>query len=743
MSSNAPPIMELFPEQPRGRDPTVRWLGLVTDYRRLFDSLQDGWLHPLPSRTGVLVGIGAYAREQNTVQTGHPIHVCIKLDMQKLPDLEVDVLRGKKWVRSCLGKLESSDEALFWPGMLPTFAISDLLVSTDEERARLIGLTQVTSNVRLPVTEVGVGSKSEEYLEPAVPPEPEVYERTDRLVVPSDADAIHGAMSMAVWAVPRIEPWLRVLAASLSSERTGLPEVAAEVNAGWWRFPPWARMPDDVQPSDPQDSLWLGAVAIFRNRPTEDRFDPRELAEKIATAAKGIATEDSHSHAIEEWLRTTHSILRAESSIQLDNWRDSPVGKAIQLVLNRPEPVAFKTWFKARGLAPAVTWSAATLCGLLRGYKRLDAQFRGKPLQRELLSVHALRVCAAAQTREIRWPSLVAEAPQWRRESSHFILSWDEKDFAEKPLKERGRWYAADFSDEETSRKAQALAKDLGWPCTRREIILEDVQLPFSGPGTMRVRKSLEQLLVVSGKQRLILPPDVSVEEKLDTEEFRHLIAVEAIEPGRLPNPPTSQAGDVFVEQPIIPGLRYVPEFLTEDEEKDLIEKIDQSEWMEDLQRRVQHYGWRYDYKARQVDGSMRIGELPDWAKKYARKLFDNKLVQKLPDQVIVNEYKAGQGISKHVDSEGSFEDYIATISLLESWEMEFQEQYTKPKRKVKKMLERRSVAIMSGEARYRWTHEIIKRKSDPNPKLGGPRRIPRKRRISLTFRKVKTLKSS
>jgi len=735
-------IQSCLPLPDKKRDPAARWLGLATDHRRLFDSLQDGWLHPLPSRTGVLVGIGTYAREQNTTQTDHLIQVCIRLDMQKLPDLEVEVLRGKKWVRSCLDKLESSDEALFWPGVLPTFAISDLLVSTDEERARLIGLTQITSNVGLPVAEVSVGSKSEEYLEPAVPPEPEVYERTAKLAVPSGADAIHGAMSMAVWAVPRIEPWLRVLAASLSSERTRLPELAAEVNAGWWRFPPWVRISDDVQPSNPQDSLWLGAVDIFRSRSTEDRFDPRELAEKIATAAKGIATEEPHSHVIEEWLRATHSILRAESSIQLDNWQDSPVGKAIQLVLNRPEPVAFKTWFKARGLAPAVTWSAATLCGLLRGYKRLDTQFRGKPLQPELLSVHALRVCAAAQTREIRWPSLVAEAPEWRRAPGHFILSWDGKDFAEKPLKERGRWYAADFSDEETSRKAQALAKNLGWPCTRREIILEDVQIPFSGPGTMKVRKRTEQQLVVSGKHRILLPSDVSVEERLDTEKFRHLIAVAAIEPGRLPNPPTLHAFDVSVEQPSVPGLKYVPEFLTVDEEKALIEKIDQSEWMEDLQRRVQHYGWRYDYKARQVDGSMRIGELPDWAKKYARKLFDNKLVRKLPDQVIVNEYKAGQGISKHVDSEGSFEDGIATISLLESWEMEFQEKYAKPKRKVKKMLERRSAAIMSGEARYRWTHEIKKRKKDPNPNPGGPR-IPRGRRISLTFRKVKTPKSS
>jgi len=27
----------------------------------------------------------------------------------------------------------------------------------------------------------------------------------------------------------------------------------------------------------------------------------------------------------------------------------------------------------------------------------------------------------------------------------------------------------------------------------------------------------------------------------------------------------------------------------------------------------VQHYGYRYDYKARTIDHSMRLGELPQW----------------------------------------------------------------------------------------------------------------------------------
>ena len=144
----------------------------------------------------------------------------------------------------------------------------------------------------------------------------------------------------------------------------------------------------------------------------------------------------------------------------------------------------------------------------------------------------------------------------------------------------------------------------------------------------------------------------------------------------------------------------------------------------------MQHYGWRYDYKARQVDASMRLGPLPEWATRLARKLVSSRLLADPPDQVIVNEYVGDQGISRHVDAETSFADGIATISLLESWEMVFRERGEGRGRNVTLRLDRRSAAILTGDARYRWTHEIPKRKHEPG-------RVARGRRISLTFRKV------
>ena len=50
-------------------------------------------------------------------------------------------------------------------------------------------------------------------------------------------------------------------------------------------------------------------------------------------------------------------------------------------------------------------------------------------------------------------------------------------------------------------------------------------------------------------------------------------------------------------------GLVFCEGFLTPEEESLCIERIDAAEglWLNDLSRRVQHYGWRYDYKARAI----------------------------------------------------------------------------------------------------------------------------------------------
>ena len=121
-----------------------------------------------------------------------------------------------------------------------------------------------------------------------------------------------------------------------------------------------------------------------------------------------------------------------------------------------------------------------------------------------------------------------------------------------------------------------------------------------------------------------------------------------------------------------IKGLQYIPNYIDLATERKLIQEIDNQFWINDLKRRVQHYGYRYDYRARKINLSMKIGQLPDWAKKIAIQLKNDGYFDEIPDQVIVNEYMPGQGISPHIDCEPCFEDTLISLSLSSSATMLF-----------------------------------------------------------------------
>lgn len=87
-------------------------------------------------------------------------------------------------------------------------------------------------------------------------------------------------------------------------------------------------------------------------------------------------------------------------------------------------------------------------------------------------------------------------------------------------------------------------------------------------------------------------------------------------------------------------------------------------------------------------------------------------------DQLIVNSYEKGEGITKHTDHKTNFRNEIWSVSLLSDCEMTFR----KGKQVLNVVVPRRSRLVMRDEARYDWTHEIGK---------------VRQKRISLTFRQV------
>lgn len=166
-------------------------------------------------------------------------------------------------------------------------------------------------------------------------------------------------------------------------------------------------------------------------------------------------------------------------------------------------------------------------------------------------------------------------------------------------------------------------------------------------------------------------------------------------------------------------GLTEVLEYISKSEEKELIDFIDRQEWSNALSRRTQHYGYEYTYK---TPDAKETTPIPKEFQKYIKDI-DSRF-----NQVIVNEYVPGQGISPHIDHTRLFGDTIASISLGSATIFNFDRSGYES---VSLYLQPRTLIIMEDDARWKWLHSIPARKSD---KVDG-KIINRERRISLTFR--------
>lgn len=180
-----------------------------------------------------------------------------------------------------------------------------------------------------------------------------------------------------------------------------------------------------------------------------------------------------------------------------------------------------------------------------------------------------------------------------------------------------------------------------------------------------------------------------------------------------------------------VSGLNYITDYIKEDEQNYLLENIDQQDWSIKANRRIQEYGYKYDYKNGFFVSSTYLGVLPDWAENIANRLFRDGLMANVPDQVIVNEYQPGQGIISHIDCIPCFGNTIITLSLGSACVMNFTHSQTKEEAKI--LLEPGSLIIFQGGARYIWEHSI----SACNRDNYKGREFVRNRRVSMTFREV------
>ncbi|XP_062073004.1 alkylated DNA repair protein ALKBH8 homolog isoform X3 [Humulus lupulus] len=208
-----------------------------------------------------------------------------------------------------------------------------------------------------------------------------------------------------------------------------------------------------------------------------------------------------------------------------------------------------------------------------------------------------------------------------------------------------------------------------------------------------------------------------------------------------------------------ISGLYLLHDFVSLEEERELIAAVDEMPWNNLSKRRVQHYGYEFCYETRNINAKKKLGELPSFICPVLKKL---SMFAKLDipahivlDQLTVNEYPLGVGLSPHIDTHSAFEGLILSLSLAGPCIMEFRryvdgdwhskaslgsdvEDNKTDSNFVRRVihLPPRSMLLLSGEARYAWHHYIPHHKID----MVNDEVIRRgARRVSFTFRKVRT----
>jgi alkylated DNA repair dioxygenase AlkB len=175
-----------------------------------------------------------------------------------------------------------------------------------------------------------------------------------------------------------------------------------------------------------------------------------------------------------------------------------------------------------------------------------------------------------------------------------------------------------------------------------------------------------------------------------------------------------------------VPGLSLRLDYVTPEEERELIAHVDAGEWETDWRRRIQQYG--LGYAGEHGTKPTWLRDLPAWLAPLASRVAKDAGFDRFPENSVINEYIPPLGIGPHKDY-GAFGPTIACVSLGSDIVIDF----SHPERglKVPVHVPARSLWVITGEARSQWRHAIASRLTDV---INGERR-PRGRRVSITFR--------
>jgi alkylated DNA repair protein alkB homolog 8 len=184
-----------------------------------------------------------------------------------------------------------------------------------------------------------------------------------------------------------------------------------------------------------------------------------------------------------------------------------------------------------------------------------------------------------------------------------------------------------------------------------------------------------------------------------------------------------------------VPGLTIVDNFVSPEEEKDLLRTLDRnSYWKTHLSRRVAHFQYSFDYEMTEIDRDSRdkTPDIPKLIQNVANRIENLTNNNNFHiDQVTANEYLPRQGIAPHIDTIRSFTGIIVSLCLSSGCVFTLRHVRTGIHKSI--YHRPRSLIIMTGPARFEFQHYIAPRKGD----VVDGKYIPRSRRVSLTFRQI------
>ncbi|MDQ3978154.1 MAG: alpha-ketoglutarate-dependent dioxygenase AlkB [Actinomycetota bacterium] len=162
-------------------------------------------------------------------------------------------------------------------------------------------------------------------------------------------------------------------------------------------------------------------------------------------------------------------------------------------------------------------------------------------------------------------------------------------------------------------------------------------------------------------------------------------------------------------------GLFYSDGFVTEEEERDLVARLDGAAFEEvrmhgqAARRTVVHFGFRYDYEGWKLLAAEPMPDWLGWLRDRAAMLIG--LDPEEFAEILVTRYPPGAGIGWHRDAP-LFGPKVVGVSLLGACTLRFQRRVGDERRVFALGLAPRSVYVLAGAARWTWQHSIPATKS-------------------------------